>query len=93
MSASVKPIDGTSDKKTAMMAVVMSYPRICFPFLLFLKLEIGVSPVAPWNCRYSTRQCMASTGHSWGWMVQTCPIDYPLTPFFWVMNRSLKKSA
>ena len=93
MSASVKPIDGPSDRTMDMMAAVMSSPRICCHLLPYLKLDIGVSPVAPWRRRYANRQCMAATGHSWGWPVRPFPIDYPLTPFLWVVNRRLTKSA
>ena len=36
---------------------------------------------------------MAATGHPWGWPVRLCPIDLPLTLFFWFVNRRLTKSV
>ena len=93
MSASVKPIYRPSDRTTALMEAVMLSPQICCHLLTLLKLVIDVSPVAPWCCRYATRRRMAATGHSWGWPVRPCPIDYPLKLFLWFVNRRLIQSV
>ena len=93
MSDSVNPISGPDVRTTYLMEAVLSSPRICCHLSPFLKLEIGAAPVVPLCRRYSTRQCMASTRHPWGWTVILCLIDSPFNPFFWVMNRILTKSA
>ena len=90
MSSKVKPIDVPAYFTMALMAAVISPPWIYCHLLPFLKLEIGVLPVARWHHRYATRRCMAATGHSWGWPVRPCQINSPLTPFFWVVKRRLK---
>ena len=60
--------------------------------LLFWKnLAKGVWLVAPWCRRYATRHLMAATAHALGCPVVPWPIDFPLTPFFWVLNRRLVK--
>ena len=89
----VKLIGRPAAKTTALMAAVMSYPWICCHLLPCLKLEIDVSPEVPWSHRYATRRLMAATGNPWNWPLQPCPINYPLTPFFWVVNRRLTNSA
>ena len=81
MSALVKPVDRPADHKTALMTALMLFPRICCHLLPFLKLEIGVFPMAPWRCRYATWRRMAATGHSWVWTVRPCPTNYLLTLF------------
>ena len=54
MSSTVKFFYGTADCTMALVAAVMSSPWICFHLLPFLKLEIGVLPVAPWRHKYAT---------------------------------------
>ena len=34
---------------------------------------------------------MDATANVRGWPVVTCTIDYPLTPFFYIVNRRLTK--
>ena len=93
MSASANLIAGPAAWTMALMAAVMSSPRICCHLMAFLKLERGVSLVAPWRQRYANWRCMAATEHPWGWPVRPCPIDLPLMTFFWVLKRRLMKSA
>ena len=93
MSALVKPIDEPADQTIALMAAIMLSPWIFCHILPFLKLEIGVSAVAPWRCRYATWRHMAAIGHSWGWSMRPCPINYPFTLLFLVLNRMLTNSA
>ena len=52
-----------------------------------------VSGVAPCCRRCATRRRMAATAHARGCPVVTCPIDSPLTPFFFVVKRRLTKVA
>ena len=91
MPASVNPITGPAARTTALMAAVMLSPLICCHLEAFLKLERGIFLLAPWRRRYATWRRMTTTGNPWGWPVCPCPIDSPLTPFFWVAKRRLTK--
>ena len=66
MSALVKLIAGPAAQTTAPIAAVMLSPLIFCHLVAFLKLDRGVSLVAPWLQRYATRQRMTATGHPWG---------------------------
>ena len=55
MSALVNPISGPAAQTMALMAAVILSPRICCHLLPFLKLEIGVAPVALWRQMRATR--------------------------------------
>ena len=93
MSASVNPITGPTDPTTALMAAVISYQQICCHFLPLLKLDIVVYPVSTLHQRYATQRHIPATGHPWGCPVRLCPIYYPLTPFFWFVDRRLTEST
>ena len=93
MSDLVKLIDGPSSWTTALMAAVISSPRICCHLLPLLKLQIGVSLVVPWFSSYATWKFMDATGNPWGRPLRLCPIDSPLSPFFCVVNRRMKNSV
>ena len=58
-----------------------------------LKRVIGVSVGAPCYRRWATRRRNASFGHNSGSPVAPWPIFSPLTPFFCVVNASIKNVA
>ena len=66
MSALVNPISGPAAQTMALMAAVILSPRIFCHLLPFLKLEIGVAPVALWRQMRATRWHIAATGHPLG---------------------------
>ena len=93
VSISLNPIDGPAARTTDLMEAVIFSTWICCHLSPFLKLEIGILLVAPWCRRYATQRLMDTNGHPWVWPVRPCPVNPPLTPFFWVVNRRLTKSA
>ena len=55
ISALVKLMAGTATWTTALIAAVISLPKICCHLLLFFTTNMGVSLVAPWRQRYATQ--------------------------------------
>ena len=62
-----------------------------FPFLETSSSDVRL--LAPCHRRCATHLLVATTAHARGCPVSLCPIDYPLMPFFLVVNKGLEKLA
>ena len=93
MYALTNPIVGTAARMTDLLAAVILYPRICCHLLPPLIIEKGVLPLVPVRWRYGTHRRIAATVQPWVLPVLPWLINSPLTQFFYLVKRRLKKSA
>ena len=93
MSVSEKPRPGPAAQIMAHKAAVILSNWMMWVRLLSKAVTRGVSGGELWRRRCATWIFRAATGNSWGWSVRLIPINSTLTPFFWVVNKILTKSA
>ena len=92
-SSRVNPTWGPMVVVAARSAVVISALRTVDQVAPLKTAARCGSGVALCCCRCATRRLMAATAHARGWPVAPCPMDSPLTPFFCVVKRRLKKGG